>query len=144
MERYNAAPDYLERAATYTFRDVARVQEDAARLQAEVNAQVMGALVGGLGRAIRWLVSGTARVARDHWAGVAVGRLNNELGRFSDSQLSRLGIERGDIPSYVAALVDTPLMGDRPVLDSASLAIVGSDIADETAANEEPVRRRAA
>lgn len=144
MERYSTAPDYLERAGTYTFRDVARVREDAARLQAEVNAQVMGALVGRIGRAVRWLASGTARVVRDHWAGVAVGRLNSELGRFSDSQLARLGIARGDIPSYVATLVDTPLMGDRPIFDTASLAIVGSDVADEAAANEEPVRRRAA
>lgn len=144
MERYNAAPDYLERAGKYTFLDVARVQEDAARLQTEVNAQVMGALVGNLARAARWLASGTARVVRDHWAGVAVGRLNSELGRFSDSQLARLGIARGDIPSYVARLVDTPLLGDRPVLDSANVSIIGSDVADEAAANEEPVRRRAA
>ncbi|MBE0530640.1 MAG: hypothetical protein IH626_07400 [Rhodospirillales bacterium] len=144
MERYNAAPDYLDRGGKYTLHDVLRVQEDAARLQAEVNAQVMGALVGGLGRAVRWLASGTTRVLRDHWAGLAVGRLTGELGRFSDSQLARLGIARGDIPSYVATLVDTPLMGDRPVLDSASPAIVGSDVADEVAANEEPARRRAA
>lgn len=144
MERYTAASDYLERGDKYTFRDVARVQEDAARLQTEVNAQVMGALVGGLGRAVRWLASGTARVVRDHWTGVAVGRLNSELGRFSDSQLARLGIAREDIPSYVATLVDTPLKGDRPVIDSAGPAILGSDVADEVAANEEPVRRRAA
>lgn len=144
MERYNAAPDYLERAGKYTFLDVARVQADAARLQTEVNAQVMGALVGGIGRAVRWLASGTARVVRDHWAGVAVGRLNSELGRFSDSQLARLGITRSDIPSYVATLVDTPPLGDRSVLDSAGPAIVGSDVADEAAANEDPVRRRAA
>lgn len=144
MERYDAAPDYLERAGNYTFRDVARVQEDAARLQAEVNAQVMGALVGGLGRAGRWLASGTARVLRNHWNGVAAGRLTGELARFSDSQLARLGIARSDIPSYVARLVDAPSTGDRPALDSASPALVGASVADEAAANEEPVRRRAA
>ena len=144
MQRYDAAPDYLERAGTYTFRDVARVQEDAARLQAEVNAQVMGALVGGIGRAARWLASGTARVLSDHWAGVAAGRLTSELGRFSDSQLARLGIAREDIPSYVATRVDTPLRGDRPVIDSLRPSMLGSDVADEAAANEDPVRRRAA
>jgi len=144
MERHNALPNYLDRAATYTLLDVLRVQEEATRLQAEVNAQVMGKLVGGIGRAVGRLASGIAEVLRDHWAGVAAGRLTRELGRFSDSQLARLGISRDDIASYVAARVETPPMGDRPVIESARLAIVGSDVGGEVAANEEPVRRRAA
>lgn len=144
MERNSIGPDYLDRAGKYTLLDVVRVQEEAARLQAEVNAEVMGKLVGGIGRAVRGMASGTARVLRDHWAGVAAGRLNNELARFSDSQLAKLGIVRADIPSYVAGLVETPLMGDRPVIDSVRQTIVGSSLADEPAANEEPIRRRAA
>ncbi len=143
MERYSDAPDYLERAGKYTFHDVARVQEDAARLQAEVNAQVMGALVGGIGRAVRWLASGTARILQAHWEGVATSRLINEFGRFSDAQLARLGITRAEIPSFVVTRV-AALGGDQLTVDSARRAIVGSDIANEAAANEEPVRRRAA
>ena len=143
MERTSIRPDYLERAGTYTLHDVLRVQEDAARLQAEVNAQVMGKVVGGIGRAVRGLASGAARVLRDHWAGVAAGRLTSELARLGDSRLARLGIARADIPSYVASLVETPLMGDRPVIDSVRQAIVGGDLAD-AAANEESARRRAA
>lgn len=144
MERYNAAPDYLDRAGNYTLADVLRVEREAARLQAEVNAQVMGKLVGGIGRAARRLASATAKVLRDHWAAVAAGRLTGELGRFSDSQLARLGIDRNGIASYVAARVETPLMGDRPAVDSVRRAIVGSDVVGKAPANEEPVRRRAA
>jgi uncharacterized protein YjiS (DUF1127 family) len=144
MDRHNAAPDYLEKAGKYTLVDVLRVQEDAARLQAEVSAQVMGALIGGLGRAVRWGASAAVRALRNHWTGLAAGRLTGGLGRFSDAQLARLGIERAEIPSYVAMRLDTPLLGGRPTIDSARLAIVGSDVADEAAANEEPAQRRAA
>ncbi|MDX9861583.1 MAG: hypothetical protein RBS99_11780 [Rhodospirillales bacterium] len=144
MERNRIGPDYLDRADRYTLVDVLRIEQEAARLQAEVSGAFVGKVVGGVGYALRNVASGVARGLRDHWAGLAAGRLNTELARFSDHQLARLGIDRSDIPSYVAGLVETPLMGDRPTIDSVGRTIIGSGIADEPAANEESIRRRAA
>lgn len=144
MERYDSGSHYLERAGSYTLHDVLRVQEEAARLQAEVNAQAMTAVVGAIGRAAGWLLSGTAGYFRDQWASIAAYRLSNELGRFSDGKLARLGITRGEIEPYVAAQVGIPFGAARPIAASAVPGVVGGKAVDETAANEEPARRRAA
>lgn len=139
MERYVSGPDYLARK--YTLEDVLRVQEDAARLQNEVNAQVMTALVGGLGRAIRWTAKGTARVLRDHWVGMAAYRVSNELNRLSDRQLAQLGTSREAIASYVADVV-APEAAEKP---AALWAIEGGRRAAKKAASpKQPVHRRAA
>lgn len=140
MERYASGPDFLARGDKYTFHDVLRVQEEAARLQAEVNAQVMTALVDGLGRAVRWTAAGVARYLRDQWVGVATYRVHNELSRFNDRQLAQLGITRDEIVSYVASLVATK-PAEQPV---ALQAIAGGRIAGKTRKQDEPVRRRAA
>lgn len=139
MERALSGPDYLERAGTYTLDDILRVQEEAARLQAEVNAQVMGALVGGVGRAVRWAATGTVRFLRDQWVGVAAYRVHNELNRLSDRQLAQLGVSRDEITPYVAGLVAGA--AEQPV---ALRAIDGGRIAGEAKTQEVPVRRRAA
>jgi len=140
MERYASEPDFLARGDKYTFHDVLRVQEEAARLQAEVNAQVMTALVGGLVRAVRWTATGIAHVLREQWVSVAAYRLHNELRRFSDRQLAQLGITRDEIASYVASVAGAKPAGQPVALQ----AIDGGRIAGEIDQQDEPVRRRAA
>lgn len=140
MEHHASGPDYLARAGKFTVEDMLRIQEDAARLQAEVNAQVMTALVNGLGRATRRVGLAIGRFLREQWVGVAAYRVHGELSRLSDHQLARLGIRRDEIASYVASVVAAG-PAEQPV---ALKAIAGGRIAGDTAAEEQPVRRRAA
>jgi len=143
MERYSNWPEHLSFAGKGTHLDMARIQDEASRLQAVVNAQVMKAVFGGLARASRWLVAATAQVLRALLAGVAACRLHNELSYFSDAQLAQLGIARGDIARYVFDIVDTASSSDRTTRGTRLNAVPGGRSTAEAQLQESP-RRRAA
>ena len=90
----------------YTFDDVLRVREDAARMQSEAVSRHLAWIGGGAWRALKWFGRGLYGLAEAGVNGVTALRLFEELNGLSDRELADRGLTRDDISRYVLAALD--------------------------------------
>ncbi len=92
---------------SYTLADVQQIQEEAARLQAEVVSQHLAWIGSNVWRAVKWVAGGVFNFLDGVVQGVSAMRLYEELSTLSDDELAKIGVNRGNITRYVFAALAT-------------------------------------
>lgn len=141
MERQASGFETTRLPHPFSRDDMSLLEREAARVQAEVTRQV----AAGLWRGVRTAALAVARVFTLAFRAVAAARLYEELSRLNDATLASIGLDRDDIPRFVAVSLDdgadrSPLAGPP----AADLRAVGGEASNPPAADNDRADRHAA